>query len=112
MGGNYIFKPPSAVYPEMPANEHLTMRIAEAFDIRVVPLIRLASGELSYITKRIDRTAKGQKIHMLDMVQITEASDKYTKHYDPERAFPGYVSNDDLSKDLYCLSKRFTQLPA
>ncbi len=63
----------------MPANEHLTMRIAEAFAIRVVPstLIRLASGELSYITKRIDRTAKGQKIHMIDMFQITEASDKY-----------------------------------
>jgi len=77
LGGSYIFKPPSADYPEMPENEHLTMRIAESFGIQIVPssLIRLKSGELSYITKRIDRTADGEKIHMLDMFQITEAFD-------------------------------------
>jgi serine/threonine-protein kinase HipA len=77
--GNYIFKPPSDTYPEMPENEHLTMRMAEAFGIRVVEssLIHLASGERSYITKRIDRTKKGEKIHMLDMFQITVANDKY-----------------------------------
>lgn len=55
------------------------MRIAEAMKINVVSssLIRLASGELCYITKRLDRTATGEKIHMLDMFQITEAFDKY-----------------------------------
>lgn len=36
LGGQYIFKPPSASFSEMPENEHLTMRIAEAFGIRVV----------------------------------------------------------------------------
>lgn len=79
LGGNYIFKPPSDQFPEMPENEHITMRIAEAFGIKTVKssLIRLQSGELSYITKRIDRTATGEKIHMLDMLQITEAFDKY-----------------------------------
>lgn len=79
LGGNYIFKPPSAYYPEMPQNEHVTMRIAEAFGIPVVPssLIRLKSGELSYITRRIDRTLTGGKIHMLDMFQLLEAVDKY-----------------------------------
>jgi len=79
LGGNYIFKPPSEHFSEMPENEHLTMRIAEAFGINTVQssLIRLQSGELSYITKRIDRTETGEKIHMLDMFQITEAFDKY-----------------------------------
>ena len=79
LGGGYIFKPPSEDYPEMPQNEHLTMRIAEAYGIRVVPssLIRLASGELSYITRRVDRKVDGEKIHMIDMFQITEAFDKY-----------------------------------
>lgn len=79
LGGNYILKPPSADYPEMPENEHLTMRIAESYGIQIVSssLIRLKSGELSYITKRIDRTEDGEKIHMLDMFQITEAFDKY-----------------------------------
>ena len=78
-GGNFIFKPPSEIFPEMPQNEHLTMRIAQAFNINVVPssLIRLASGELSYITKRVDRSENGEKIHMLDMFQITGAFDKY-----------------------------------
>ncbi|HVB03609.1 MAG TPA: HipA domain-containing protein [Chitinophagaceae bacterium] len=78
-GGNYIFKFPSVRFSEMPQNEHVTMRIAEAFGIKTVPssLIRMASGELSFITKRIDRTVLGEKIHMLDMFQITEASDKY-----------------------------------
>jgi serine/threonine-protein kinase HipA len=79
LGGNYILKPPSDIYPEMPENEHLTMKLAEALGIQTVPtsLIRLHSGELAYITKRIDRTADGEKIHMLDMFQITEAVDKY-----------------------------------
>lgn len=79
LGGNYIFKPPSDVFPEIPENEHLTMRIAESFGIKVVEasLIRLGSGELSYLTKRIDRTSNGEKIHMIDMFQIIEAFDKY-----------------------------------
>lgn len=79
LGGGYIFKPPSERFPEMPQNEHLTMRIAEAFGIRVAPssLIKLSSGELSYITKRVDRKEEGEKIHMIDMFQITEAFDKY-----------------------------------
>ena len=79
LGGGYIFKPPSDKYPQMPQNEHLTMRVSETFGIRVVPssLIRLESGEISYITKRVDRKEEGEKIHMLDMFQITEAFDKY-----------------------------------
>lgn len=79
LGGNYIFKPPSENYPEMPANEHLTMKMAALFNIDVVPhsLIRLASGKLSYITKRIDRNEDGSKIHIIDMFQVIEAFDKY-----------------------------------
>ena len=79
LGGHYIFKPPSTYFPDMPENEHVTMRIAQTFGIKVVQssLIQLASGELSYITKRIDRTKGEEKIHMLDFFQITEAFDKY-----------------------------------
>jgi len=101
LGGNYIFKPPSDDYPELPQNEHVTMRIAEAFGIKVVPssLIKLASGELSYITKRIDRTDNGQKIHMLDMFQITEAFDKYKSSMEKVgKAIGAYSSNTLLDK--------------
>lgn len=104
LGGQYIFKPPSDRFPEMPVNEHVTMRVAEAFGIRVVPssLIRLASGELSYITKRIDRTASGEKIHMIDMFQITEASDKYRSSMEKVgKALGSYSDNTLLDKIFY-----------
>lgn len=101
LGGNYIFKPPSPDFEEMPANEHLTMRMAEVYGINVVPssLIRLQSGEISYITKRIDRTSEGSKIHMLDMFQITEAFDKYKSSMEKVgKALGEYSSNPLLDK--------------
>ena len=104
LGGQYIFKPPSDHFPEMPENEHVTMRIAEAFGIRVVPasLIRLASGELSYITKRVDRTEDGKKIHMIDMFQITEAFDKYKSSMEKVgKALDSYSNNTLLDKIFY-----------
>jgi len=104
LGGQYIFKPPSDKFPEMPENEHLTMRIAEAFGISVVPssLIRLASGELSYITRRIDRTKDGNKIHMIDMFQITEAFDKYKSSMEKVgKAIDSYSDNTLLDKIFY-----------
>jgi serine/threonine-protein kinase HipA len=104
LGGNYIFKPPNEDYPGMPENEHVTMRIAEAFGINVVPssLIRLRSGELSYITKRVDRTNDGNKIHMIDMFQITEAFDKYKSSMERVgKAIESYVSNTLLDKLLF-----------
>lgn len=104
LGGNYIFKPPSEHFKEMPANEHVTMRIAEAFGIRIVPstLIRLQSGELSYLTKRIDRTETGEKIHMLDMFQITDALDKYKSSMERVgKALHNHSSNTLLDKILF-----------
>ena len=79
LGGNFILKPQNIIFPQMPENEHLTMKLAELLGIQTVisSLIRLKSGELSYITKRIDRASSNRKIHMLDMFQITEAFDKY-----------------------------------
>lgn len=104
LGGQYIFKPTSNRFPEMPENEHVTMRIAETFGIRVTPssLVRLASGELSYITKRIDRTETGEKIHMIDMFQITEAFDKYKSSMEKVgKALDSYSDNTLLDKILY-----------
>ncbi|HRG40006.1 MAG TPA: HipA domain-containing protein [Saprospiraceae bacterium] len=77
--GNYILKPQNALYYQMPENEHLTMKIAALFKITIVPvnLIRLVSGELCYITKRIDRNPGGSKNHLIDFMQILELDDKY-----------------------------------
>lgn len=77
--GRYILKPQNSIYPQMPENEHVSMKLAELFQIDVVPsaLIYLASGEMCYITKRIDRNEKGGKIHMIDFLQLLELEDKY-----------------------------------
>ena len=63
----------------LPELEDLTMHLAELAKIQVVPhsLIRFADGELCYITRRIDRTAKGDKLPMEDMCQLTE---RLTEH--------------------------------
>jgi len=101
LGGNYILKPPTDDFPEMPANEHLTMRLAELYGIPVVKssLMKLKSGELAYVTKRIDRTADGTKIHMIDMFQITEAFDKYKGSMEKVgKAINSYSSNTLLDK--------------
>jgi serine/threonine-protein kinase HipA len=103
LGGNYIFKPPSEDYPEMPENEHVTMKIASSFGIKTVPssLIRLQSGELSYITKRVDRTNQGDKIHMIDMFQITEAFDKYKSSMEKIGKALNSFSNNPLLDNIF-----------
>lgn len=103
LGGNYIFKPPSAIFPEMPQNEHLTMRMAEAFRMKTAKssLIRLKSGELSYITKRFDRTDLGEKIHMIDMYQILEAFDKYKSSMEKVGKAIGQYSSRAIFDKLY-----------
>ena len=77
--GMYILKPQNAKYEQMPENEHLSMKLAALFKINTVPsnMIRLASGELCYITRRIDRNKENSKIHMIDFLQILELDDKY-----------------------------------
>jgi serine/threonine-protein kinase HipA len=80
------------------------MRIAAAFGLNTVPssLIRLASGELAYITKRIDRTTEGEKIHILDLFQVTEAYDKYKGSMEKVgKAIGQYSSNTLLDKIFF-----------
>ena len=77
--GKYIFKPQSGQYPCLPELEDLTMKMAEAARIRTArhTLIRMADGELGYLTLRMDRGRKGEKISMLDMCQL---SNRLTEH--------------------------------
>ena len=71
--GEYILKPPTTIYRELPELEDVTMHLASIAGLQTVPhtLIRLASGELAYLTKRIDRAGR-TKFAMEDMCQLTE----------------------------------------
>ena len=71
--GGFVLKPPFGEFPGLPENEDAVMRLADSAGIETVPhgLIRFKTGELGYITRRIDRNAEG-KIHMEDFCQLTE----------------------------------------
>lgn len=79
LNGRYILKPPFKLYPQMPEIEALSMLLAQACGIATVPflLIPMKSGELAYLTRRIDRRAKGEKYPMEDACQFTE---RLTEH--------------------------------
>ena len=83
--GDYILKPPTKNFNQLPEVEDVTMHLGTIAKIKMVPhsLIRLQSGNLAYITKRIDRL-KGQKLLMEDMCQLTErmTENKYHGSYE------------------------------
>lgn len=76
--GEYILKPQTADYAFLPENESLTMHLANRSNLQTVPhsMIYLTSGELAYLTKRIDRN-QGRKFPMEDMCQLTERLTEY-----------------------------------
>ena len=84
--GRYILKPQTEKYAELPENEDLTMHLAEQAGITVVPhcLARFADGRLVYLTKRVDRTKKSEKIAMEDLCQLSEqlTEKKYRGSYE------------------------------
>jgi serine/threonine-protein kinase HipA len=97
--GGYILKP-TKQYEFLPEPEDLTMHLAEISGIEVVPhtLIRLSSGKLSYITKRIDRRNE-LKVHMEDMCQLTERLTEQKYHVSHEqigKAISKYSVNPGL----------------
>ena len=103
--GGYILKPPTKQYKFLPELEDLTMHLAEISGIDVVPhsLIRLSSGNLSYITKRIDRS-NDRKIHMEDMCQLTErlTEQKYQgSHEQIAKAILKYSANPILDVTIF-----------
>jgi serine/threonine-protein kinase HipA len=98
--GNYILKPPTPNFPQLPEVEDLTMHLASIAKIDVVPhsLIRLQSGNLAYITKRIDRV-NHKKLHMEDMCQLSErlTENKYHGSYEQiTKIIKTYSSNPGL----------------
>lgn len=138
--GDYIFKPQTERNKQLPENEDLTMHLAETAKISVVPhsLIRLADGELGYITKRNDRTKNDDKIDMEDMCQLTlhpteykykESHEQITKtilqySYTPKLDLTNYIQlvlfcfvtgNNDMhlkNFSLYRPTERYNLAPA
>ncbi|MDM1404507.1 HipA domain-containing protein [Myroides marinus] len=103
--GDYILKPQSADFAFMPEVEDVTMHLAKLFKIETAEhaLIRTSTGELAYITKRFDR-AKGKKIHVEDLCQLSEllTEQKYKSSYERVgKVIKQYATNSGLDAIKY-----------
>ena len=80
-GGRFILKPQAQTFPNLPENEHLTMRMADRVGIAIPPcgLIELRDKSLAYVVRRFDRTEDGKKLLQEDFCQLAGRSpkDKY-----------------------------------
>jgi len=73
--GQYILKPQSLDFPELPENEDLTMRMAAAVEIEVPVhgLLRSADGSFTYFIKRFDRDGR-ERLPLEDFAQLSGES--------------------------------------
>ncbi len=70
--GRYILKPQHYIFPELPQNEDLTMRLAASIGIEVPlhGLIYSKDGSLTYFIRRFDRKGQKDKIAVEDFAQL------------------------------------------
>lgn len=111
--GNYIIKPQNDIFPELPENEDLTMKMAKVygFDVPFHGLIYSKDRSLSYFIKRFDRYGKGKKIATEDFAQLTDHSrdtkynytmEKLVKVIDEFCTFPAIEKADFFKRVLFC----------
>ncbi|MDG2430868.1 HipA domain-containing protein [Flavobacterium sp.] len=111
--GTYIIKPQNDLFPQLPENEDVTMRMAKAFGLDV-PFHGMLYGKdrsLSYFIKRFDRHGKGKKWATEDFAQLT-ANTRDTKYrftmeklipvLDEFCSFPAIEKADFFKRILFC----------
>jgi len=74
--GDYILKPQSNFYPEVPENEDLSMRLAYLVGIEIPlhGLVYSIDGRFTYFIKRFDRYGKKKKRSLEDFAQLAGKS--------------------------------------
>ncbi|USQ14486.1 lpg2370 family Dot/Icm T4SS effector [Legionella lytica] len=79
--GQYILKPQSDIYPELPENEAITMTIAKAIglEVPVHGLVYSKDNSLTYFIKRFDRIGHNKKLALEDFAQLS-GEDRHTKY--------------------------------
>ncbi|MBE0648059.1 MAG: HipA domain-containing protein [Bacteroidales bacterium] len=86
-GGKYILKPQHHLYPEMPQNEDLTMRLASeiGLDVPLHGLIWSKDHSLTYFIKRFDRKGQNDKVPIEDFAQLAGMSRETKYDYSMEK---------------------------
>ena len=80
--GQYILKPQTQQFAELPQNEYLCMQMGRKFGLNTAEsiLLELSDGTFAYLVKRFDRFKKGthmEKLSCEDMHQILGGPNKY-----------------------------------
>lgn len=85
--GKYIIKPQHHIYPQLPENEDLTMKMAYKCGINVPihGMIYSKDGTLSYFIKRFDRLGKNSKLPLEDFAQLAEEKRETKYEYSVEK---------------------------
>lgn len=111
--GNYIIKPQNDIFPELPENEDLTMKMAKVYglDVPFHGLVYSKDGSLSYFIKRFDRYSKGKKYATEDFAQLSGNSrdtkydytmEKLVRVIDEFCTFPAIAKADFFKRFLFC----------
>ncbi len=85
--GRYILKPQHHIFPELPQNEDLTMRLAASIGVEVPlhGLIYSKDGSLTYFIRRFDRKGQKDKIAVEDFAQLAGLSRDTKYNFSMER---------------------------
>lgn len=86
-GGKYILKPQHHLYPQMPENEDLTMRLADeiGLEIPLHGLLWSKDSTLTYFIKRFDRKGQNDKVPVEDFAQLAGLSRDTKYNYSMEK---------------------------
>ena len=85
--GTFILKPQNFMFPQLPENEDLTMRLASDIELNVPMhgLIYSKDNSLTYFIKRFDRYAKNKKLAVEDFAQLAGKSRDTKYKYSMEK---------------------------
>jgi serine/threonine-protein kinase HipA len=99
-GGQYIFKPQTINYKEVPENEDVTMRLAKLIGIQVPlhGLVYSKDGTMTYFIRRFDRAGRNKKVPLEDFAQLS-GKNRETKY-------------DSSMEQVIALIEKFCTFPA
>ncbi len=86
-GGRYILKPQHHIYPQLPENEDVTMRMAKEAGINIPfhGMIWSKDKSLTYFIKRFDRVGHKNKISVEDFAQLAGLTRDTKYNYSMEK---------------------------
>ena len=85
--GKYILKPQHDLFPQLPENEDLTMRLAASvgLEVPVHGMVRAIDGSLTYFIKRFDRMGQKGKVPVEDFAQLAGRNRDTKYNYSMEK---------------------------